>query len=55
MKNGCPECEKLPDSKMCDFCELGLLEATAEAAVRDYKDKANKLIAKLKEKQNERE
>jgi len=53
MKNGCPECEKMPDNKLCDLCELGLLEATAEAAARDYIEKVNKITAKLKEKQNE--
>lgn len=51
MKNGCPECEKLPDGKLCDLCELGLLEHTAEAAIRDYVEKVNKIIKK--EKQNE--
>jgi len=50
MKNGCLECQKLPEGKMCDACELGLLESTAEAAVRDYIEKVNKII---KEKQNE--
>jgi len=44
MKNGCPDCEKLPDDKMCERCELDMLEATAEAAIRDYIDKVNKII-----------
>lgn len=48
MKNGCSDCEKLPDDKMCGPCELGMLEATAEAAFRDYIDKVNELMKKLK-------
>lgn len=50
MKNGCPECEKLAGDKLCDICELGYLEATAEFAIHDYTDKVNKI---LKEKENE--
>ncbi len=48
MKNGCPECEKLPDSKLCDLCELDMLSATLDAALHDYKNKLNEI---LKEKQ----
>lgn len=44
MKNGCPECEKLDDNTMCDLCELGMLQCTAEAAVQDYIDKVNKIL-----------
>lgn len=43
MKTGCPECEKLPDDKLCDWCELGMLQCTAEAAIRDYIDKVNEM------------
>lgn len=50
MKNGCPKCEKMPDDKLCATCELGLLEATAQAAISDYVSKVNEV---LKEKQNE--
>lgn len=50
MDNGCPECAKLPDDKLCPMCELDLLQGTAEAAIHDYIDKVNKI---LKEKQNE--
>lgn len=49
MKNSCPECEKLPDGKMCDMCELAALQCYAEAAVQDYIDKVNEI---LKEKEN---
>jgi len=49
MKNGCPECEKLPGDKMCDRCELGMLQCTAEAAVHDYIDKVNKILLKESE------
>lgn len=56
MKNGCSECEKLPDDKMCDLCELEMLEQTAMAAVFDYIGKVKKLLNEiLKEKQNESE
>lgn len=50
MKNGCPKCAKLPNDKLCDVCELGMLEATLDAALNDYKNKLNEI---LKEKQNE--
>lgn len=53
MKNGCEQCEKLPEGILCDICELGLLEHTAEAAIRDYIEKVNKILEKFKEKQNE--
>lgn len=49
MKNGCPECEKLDDDKLCDVCELGMLEADVEFALHVYIDKVNKI---LKEKEN---
>lgn len=49
MKNGCLECEKLDDDKLCDRCELEMLQYTAEAAMQDYIDKVNKI---LKEKEN---
>ncbi len=50
MKNGCPECEKLEDmDKPCDKCQLGYLEWTAEAAIRDYVNKVQEI---LKEKDN---
>lgn len=49
MKNGCPECEKLPDGKLCDECELEQLQYTMEIAMSDYLKKVNKM---LKEKQN---
>lgn len=51
MKNGCEECEKLPDGKLCDKCELGMLQCAAEAAFQSYIDKVNQIIHK--EKQNE--
>ena len=51
MKNGCPECEKLDDDTLCDKCELGMLQCTAEAAVRDYINKVNEIV--FKEKENE--
>lgn len=50
MKNGCPECKKLPDDKMCDMCELDMLQHTAQTAFASWIDKVNKI---LKEKQNE--
>ena len=46
----CVACGKESETEMCDICELGLLEATAKAAVCDWADKVNKI---LKEKQNE--
>lgn len=49
MKNGCPECEKFTGDKLCDVCELEMLQSTAETAVQDYIDKVNKII---KEKEN---
>lgn len=52
MKNGCPECEKLPDGVLCDSCHLGYLEATAYAAAQDYKNAVDKYIEKLKEKKD---
>lgn len=48
MKNGCPECEKLAKDKLCPICELGMFQATAQAAISDYVDKVNEV---LKEKQ----
>lgn len=48
MKNGCPECEKLPDGEMCDICEFDWLLAQVEQAVNAYKEKAEQIIAKLK-------
>ena len=51
MKNGCPECEKLIGiDNLCDKCELGMLQCTAEAAMHDYVNKVNEI---LKEKQND--
>ena len=50
MKNGCPECEKMPEDRLCDNCELGMLEACAEFALHAYIDKVNEI---LKEKSNE--
>ena len=50
MENGCPKCEALPDDKLCDICELDMLQATAETASQKYIDKVNEI---LKEKQNE--
>jgi len=49
MKNGCPECEKLPKHKLCDACELEMLQWTAQTALEDYFDKVNEI---MKEKQN---
>lgn len=51
MKNGCPECEKLPNGKMCDMCELGMLQCTAEAAVHDYIDKVNETLHVIRKKE----
>lgn len=31
MKNGCPQCEQLPDDEICDNCYLGMLEAEHES------------------------
>ena len=44
MRNGCPECEKLDDDKLCDLCELGMLQCTAEAAIHDYTNKVNEIL-----------
>jgi hypothetical protein len=44
MKTGCPECEKLDDNTMCDLCELGMLQYTAETALQNYIDKVNKIL-----------
>jgi len=49
MKNGCPECEKMSDDRLCDVCELGMLQCTAQTAIDDYVDKVNEI---MKEKQN---
>jgi hypothetical protein len=49
MKNGCERCEKLPDDKLCDWCQLDMLKATVEAAMHDYKNKLNE----IKEKSND--
>lgn len=46
MKNGCPECEKLPDGKLCDMCELDYLEWCMETAISDYVAKVNDIIKK---------
>ena len=48
MDNGCPECKKRTDNKLCDLCELDMLQATAEAAARDYIDKANEIMRNLR-------
>lgn len=50
MKNGCPECKKLADDKLCDVCELGLFQATVEAALADFAAKANEMLAERKVK-----
>ncbi len=50
MKNGCPECEKLDDDKLCDMCELGAFEHAAIVSVEEYIEKVHKI---LKEKKNE--
>lgn len=44
MKNGCPKCEKLINGKLCDMCELDMLQATAEAAFADWCDKVNEIL-----------
>ena len=48
MKNGCPDCEKLSDDKLCDYCELDMLMATAHAAIGAYLDKSRKIMEKIK-------
>ncbi len=48
MKNGCPKCEKMPDDKLCDSCELDMLRAAVDVALHSYKDKLNKMKLKLK-------
>lgn len=39
MKNGCSNCAKLPDDKMCDACELEMLANDAEVARKAYQRK----------------
>ena len=51
MSTGCKKCDKKQaetgdKTALCDRCELSMLEATAEVAVRDYVDKVNEIIAK---------
>ena len=48
MENGCPDCEKLANDKLCDNCELDMLMATAHAAVGAYLDKSRKIMEKIK-------
>ena len=48
MNTGCPECKKMPDDRLCNGCELELLEHTARAAVQDYIDKVNQILEKKK-------
>ena len=50
MKNGCPRCEKLPDSKLCDWCQLDMLSATADAAFHDYKNKLDEIKEKIEKR-----
>ena len=44
MKNGCSKCAKLDDDKLCDMCELGMLQWTMEAAQADYNNKVNEIL-----------
>ena len=53
MKNGCAECEKLSDDKLCPSCELEMLWAAVETALTQYGKAANKLLYPEKEVQND--
>ncbi len=44
MKNGCPDCEKMLKGELCDMCELGMLQCTAETALADYVNKVNEIL-----------
>ena len=52
MDNGCPVCKKQPGNRLCDTCELGMLQYMAEAAMHTYIKKVNEILTKLKEKRN---
>ncbi len=54
MRNGCVECEKLDDGKLCNLCALGMLQCTAEAAIADYTDKVNEILKGKKDDDNHR-
>ena len=45
MKNGCPRCEKLPNDKVCDICELEMARSTLDNALRWYSEATNKILA----------
>lgn len=51
--NGCPECEKLPDGKLCDMCDLALRERCVDVAFSQYVEKVNDILKK-KEIEDER-
>ena len=49
MRNGCPECSKLPDDEFCEMCELGYLEWEYERARNAYRQKIEESITKERE------
>lgn len=59
MTTGCKTCDEVQErtgdkGAMCDYHEIGYLEATAYAAAQDYKNAVDKYIEKLeKEKKDE--
>lgn len=46
MNNGCEKCAKLPRNKLCDTCELDMLEANYLSAFKQYNDKLRDIALK---------
>lgn len=44
MKNGCEKCAKLDDDKLCDLCELEMLECWLTNELSQYAERVNEVL-----------